>query len=558
MKTISLRNRSDLFRQPKWRSAAVWTLALCGLIAWSAAAAEKPNILFIAVDDLRCELGCYGVKEIKSPNIDRLASRGLVFNRAYCQMAVCNPSRASLLTGLRPDTIKVWDLITPLRSTVPDVVTLPQYFKQNGYYAVGMGKIFHNTFPDPASWTIPDQPTPAPTKEYSRGVLEKLDHQRAEARRKGMSEREIANRIRGPATDIEDVPDNQRFDGALGDLAVTELRKASAQKAPFFFAMGFIRPHLPFTPPKKYWEFYDPATIPLARNPYLPHGMPAVAFGDKSMGGMYELRDCMDFREAPSPFVASLAEAEQRRLKHGYYASVSFTDAQVGRLLDELDRLSLSEKTIIVLWGDHGWKLGEHNGWCKQTNFEIDTRAPLLVVVPGSPSRGKTTEALVEFVDIYPTLCDLAGLKTPGHLAGQSLAPLLADAKATVKPAAFSQFPRKHEGRDFMGYAMRTDDYRLVEWIDRKTGRTEATELYDHRNDPDENANIAARSEGQAVLPKLRQQLWQAVGKPVLLSAQKANPNAKPARAFTQQELYDDTLDAHPVHPLNQSNKQNP
>jgi iduronate 2-sulfatase len=341
----------------KYHTLPLWVLVAL-LLQSLATAASGPNVLFIAVDDLRCELGCYGVKEIKSPNIDRLAARGVVFDHAYCQQAVCNPSRASLLTGLRPDTIRVWDLVTSMRKQVPDVVTLPQYFKQNGYYTVGMGKIFHNTFPDPRSWSVPQQPAPAPTFEYSEEVLKKLNQARTDARRAGMTEQEIANRIRGPATECVDVPDNQRYDGSLGDLALKELRKAAAQKAPFFFAVGFIRPHLPFTPPKKYWDLYDPANLPLAPNGYLPRGMPTVAFGDKSMGGMYELRDCMDFKNAPSPFVGSLPEVEQRRLKHGYYASVSFTDVQVGRLLDEADRLGFGENTIIILWGDHGWKLG--------------------------------------------------------------------------------------------------------------------------------------------------------------------------------------------------------
>lgn len=489
---------------------------------------NKPNILFIAVDDLRCELGCYGMKEIKSPNIDRLAARGLTFTRAYCQVAVCNPSRASMLTGLRPDTIKVWDLVTPFRSTVPDIVTLPQYFKQQGYYTVGMGKIFHNSFPDPASWTTPDQPEPASTKEYSNKVLLDLQRQREEASQRGMTKDQISNRIRGPATDIEDVPDNRRFDGALGDLALVELRKAAALKTPFFLGVGFIRPHLPFTPPKKYWDLYDPEKIPLANNPYLPAGMPAVAFGGRSMGGMYELRDCMDFRNSPSPFQSSLTVAEQRRLRHGYYASVSFMDAQVGRVLDDLDRLGLRDNTIVVLWSDHGWKLGEHNSWCKQTNFEDDTRAPLIFSAPAMKTAGRTTRSLVEFVDIYPTLCELAGLKVPAHLEGLSFKPLLSDPDRAIKSAAFSQFRREQDGQDYMGYAIRTDRYRYVEWVNRKTGQTDAEELYDHQNDPGENTNLLTGKHAHSVVPDLRKQLWQALGRPALQTP--AANNKKPER----------------------------
>ena len=474
-----------------------------------AGAGRKPNILFIAVDDLRPELGCYGVKEILTPNIDRLAKRGLVFDRAYCQQAVCNPSRASLLTGLRPDTLRVWDLVTKFRDTTPDAVTLPQHFKQNGYYAVGMGKIFHNPFPDPQSWTIPEQPAPTGFRRYSKETQERAKRQIEEARRSGDRAMQNRGRYGGPATDMEDVPDNRRFDGALADLALEHLRKAHAQPAPFFLAVGFILPHLPWTPPKKYWDLYDPATIPMATNNFLPHGAPAMA-----MGGFYELRDCVDFMDAPDPSEGTLTEAQRRRLKHGYYASVSFIDAQVGRLLDELERLGLGDDTLVVLWGDHGWKLGEHNGWCKQTNYEVDTRSPLILAVPGAKAAGKTTRALVEFLDIYPTLCDLAGLPVPDRLEGQSLAPLLDDPDASVKAAAFSQFPRRGEGARTMGYAMRTDRYRYVEWLDRRTAETVAVELYDEQADPEENTNIAAQPANAPLVGRLADQFWKTFARP--------------------------------------------
>ncbi len=284
-------------------------------------AIDRPNVLFIAVDDLRPELGCYGEEVIQSPHIDRLAKSGVVFDRAYCQQAVCNPSRVSLLTGLRPDTARVWDLVTQFRDTVPDAVTLPQFFKQNGYRTVGMGKIFHNPFPDPVSWSIPEQPRPTGHAWYSDATLERLAQRREAAKRAGMTAREIGNRIRGPATEIEEVADNRRFDGALADLAIEHLGQLATGEEPFFLGVGFILPHLPWTPPKKYWDLYDPEQIPLAANPFLPHGAPAVAFGDRSMGGMYELRDCEDFNDAPSPFEGSLSPAEQQHLKHGYYAA---------------------------------------------------------------------------------------------------------------------------------------------------------------------------------------------------------------------------------------------
>ena len=512
---------------------SVFLLAAHLSASFAAEPASKPNILFIAVDDLRPELGCYGCSEIISPHIDRLAREGVTFNRAYCQQAVCNPSRASMLTGLRPDSTKVWDLVTNLRDTIPDAVTLPQHFKRHGYHAVGMGKIFHNTFPDPQSWTIAKQPAPVGYRTYSKETRKRLQRRREEARRRGMTERQIGNRIRGPAVDVEDVPDSHRFDAALADLALEHLQKLGGKKQPFFLGVGFILPHLPWTPPRKYFDLYDPAQIPLASNGFLPRGAPAVAFGDRSMGGMYELRDCEDFNGAPSPFEGSLTAAQQRRLKHGYYASVSFIDAQVGRLLDELKRLGLEKETIVVLWGDHGWKLGEHNGWCKQTNYEIDTRVPLIFRVPGSRANGQKTDALVELVDVYPTLCDLAGLPLPETLEGKSLRPLLDDPSATVKTAAFSQFPRRHEGGEYMGCTVRTDRYRYVEWQDRRSGKTVAMELYDHTGDPEENTNLASDPRNKEIIEQLNQQLWNTLRPPPNLtgatqkekSAQAGKPN---------------------------------
>jgi iduronate 2-sulfatase len=454
-----------------------------------APAAEKPNVLFVAVDDLRCELGCYGVQEVRSPNIDRLAESGVAFSRAYCQQAVCNPSRASLMTGLRPDSTRVWDLITDFRTTIPDAVTIPQHFRQHGYRALGFGKIFHNTFPDNVSWDAPHR-WPENARLWSDAAKQQLAEFRKKMRADGRPQAAI-QRLRALATERVDIPDSEHLDGAIADQTLAAMRTLAAAEQPFFLAAGFIRPHLPLVVPRKYWEWYDPAKIPLATNPFLPRGAPAIAFGDRSLGGFYELRDYMDYLDAPSPFDASLTESQQRELKHGYYAAVSFVDVLVGRLLDELDRLGLAENTIVVLWGDHGWKLGEHNGWCKQTNYEVDTRSPLIIRAPGAKANGKQSHALVEFVDIYPTLCDLADLPLPKQLEGVSLAPLLRGTADRVKDAAFSQFPRKHAGSDYMGYAMRTERYRYVEWWDRATGKIAARELYDHQSDAEENQNIA-------------------------------------------------------------------
>lgn len=476
------------------------------------AAAGHPNVLFIAVDDMRCELGCYGTRHVQTPNLDRLAESGVLFTRAYCQQAVCNPSRVSLLTGLRPDATQVWDLVTDFRTKIPDAVTIPQHFRAHGYRAVAYGKIFHNTFPDDVSW---DEPThnAEGTIGYSPQNRRRLAAYKAKMKAAGKAPAAV-ERMRGPATEVQEQPDDMNADGRHTTESLARLRELAAGESPFFLAVGYIRPHLPFITPKKYWDLYDRARIPLATSPFLPHGAPAVAFGDRSLGGFYELRGYLDYADAPSPLERPLTEAQQREIRHGYYASVSFIDAQVGRLLNGLDELGLARNTLVVLWSDHGWKLGEHNGWCKQTNYEIDTRAPLFVRAPDAAGNGRRCEALVEFVDVYPTLCELAGLPIPENLSGTSLAPLLTDPTTKVKDAAFSQFPRTHEGKSYMGYAMRTDRYRYVEWLDAETGDVAERELYDHTVDADENENVAVRAEHAALLKRLSTELWQHLPRP--------------------------------------------
>ena len=488
-----------------------------------AAAADRPNVLFIAVDDLRCELGCYGVKEVISPNLDRLAASGVAFSRAYCQQAVCNPSRVSVMTGLRPDTTKVWDLVTEFRTAIPDAVTIPQHFRKHGYRALGYGKIFHNPFPDNESWDEPHEWPEA--KLWSEEAQTQLAAFRNQMQADGKSDA-LIERMRALGVEKVDYPEEEHTDVAIAQQAIDAMRALAEKEQPFFLAAGFVRPHLPFVVPRKYWDLHDPTKIPLADNAFLPRGAPAVSFGEKSMGGLYELRDYMDFSGAPSPFEGSLSEAEQRVLKHGYYASVSFIDAQIGRLLDELDNLGLADNTIVLLWSDHGWKLGEHNGWCKQTNYEIDTRAPLMIRAPGMKANGTSSSALTEFVDIYPTLCELASLPIPDALEGTSLLPILKAESPGVKDAAFSQFPRTHGGREFMGCAIRTDRYRYVEWRDLNTGSIEERELYDHEVDPQENESVA--TERPDVVASLSERLARrfdpADWKPVKTSSNAARP----------------------------------
>lgn len=392
------------------------------------------------------------------------------------------------------------------------MLPVPQQFRQHGYRAVAFGRIFHNSLPDPASWV---EPTNWPQGVgYSRSNLRKLADARQQMRSDGKPVADI-DRMRGPATEIQDEPDERNSDGRMTVDAIEKMRELQAEGAPFFLAIGYVRPHLPFIAPRKYWDLYDRAEIPLASNALPPRGSPAVACGDRAQGGTYELRDYLDYADAPSPFERTLTEAQQRELKHGHYASVSFIDAQVGLLLGELERLGLADNTIVVLWGDHGWKLGEHGAWCKQTNSEVDTRAPLILRMPGAAANGREAHGLVEFVDVYPTLCELAALPMPAGLHGRSLAPLPEDAEATVKEAAFSQFPRRHHGRSSMGYAMRTVRHRYIEWIDLASGGAIARELYDHDEDAGEDENIADRVENEALVAAPSAEMCRTLPRPV-------------------------------------------
>ena len=451
-------------------------------VAAAASAADRPNVLFVAVDDMRPDLGCYGTDFIKTPNLDRLAAGGLVFDRAYCQQAVCSPSRTSLMTGRRPDTTRVYDLVTHFRDTIPDVVTLPQQFKANGYHAVGMGKIYHGGYDDSASWSEPHL-EPKGVVGWALPENQAIQRKRAAAAKaKGLKGQAANRQSRGPATESADVPDETYHDGALAALAVETLGRLAKADEPFFLAVGFHKPHLPFIAPKKYWDFYDRSAFGLPENDFRPNDAPPYAIADFG-----ELRAYSDI-----PSKGPVGDDKALELIHGYYAALSYTDAQVGKLLDALDALDLADDTIVVVWGDHGWKLGEHAAWCKHSNVELDVRVPLILRVPGR-TNGQHTPALVEFADIFPSLCDLAGIPKPAGLEGTSFAPLVADPTRPWKAAAFSQYPRTHEGRRLMGYSLTDGRYRLTRWVDRKTPtEVVAAELYDHHYDPAENENVAA------------------------------------------------------------------
>ncbi len=487
-------------------------LGLCP--AMGHGAEDKLNVLFIAVDDLRPELGCYGVKHIKTPHIDSLASRGTMFTRAYCQQAVCSPSRTSLLTGLRPDTTRIYDLQTHFRLTIPDVVTLPQHFKQNGYHTQSFGKIYHGGLDDPKSWSAKSWRPKGPgfAKPETLAALQKA---REKMRREGKDLRtETLKRdektgvplklsrpkykIRGPSWEDPDVADNALPDGKTADRAIEVMRQVKDK--PFFLAVGFLKPHLPFVAPTKYFGLYPPEEVRLADNPFPPKDVPKIALINWG-----ELRAYFDI-----PKKGPLSDAKALELRRAYYAATSYVDAQIGRVLAELDRLKLRDKTVVVLWGDHGWQLGEHGLWCKHTNFEVAARVPMIFSAPGQPNPGAKTDALTEFVDIYPTLCELCGLAAPKGLEGTSVVPLMADPKRAWKTAAFSQYPRGI----VMGYSMRTQRYRFTEWVRRRGNRTRrGVELYDHKADPKENVNIANRPEHRELVGKLSKQLragWRA------------------------------------------------
>lgn len=483
--------------------STICVLIVCGLLPAAVCATDsgRQNVLFIAVDDLRPELGCYG-EPVISPHIDRLAAEGMLFERAYVQVALCMPSRASMLTGRRPDTTGVVDFTVRFRSVLPDVVTLPQHFKNHGYHAAALGKIFHHD--DAVSWSEPLFQSQRSEDDYhtdfGRQVLKwtKEDHRRLTYvwdLGDGIIKKK---RPGGLPWEAPVIPDNAVRDGQLADEAVLRLRRLKDQ--PFFLAVGFHKPHLPFIAPKRFFDLYDPDTIEPAANPYPPKDAPRYA--------TYNWNDLRHYYGIPD--VGPVSKEQARGLKHAYYACVSFVDAQIGRLLEELDRLGLRDNTIVVLWGDHGWQLGEHGMWDKHSNYETSTRIPLIVRAPGFPS-GRTM-ALVESVDLFPTLAELAGLPPTAGLEGHSFVSLLERPDRPWKSAAFSQYQRVIPGYGKiargMGYSMRTDRYRITEWRVPGTEFREY-ELYDHRTDPEENVNVAGQSDYQDVLDRLKQRMRQ-------------------------------------------------
>ncbi|MCP4787665.1 MAG: sulfatase [Fuerstiella sp.] len=481
-------------------------------------------MLFIAVDDLRPSIRCYGDPHAITPNIDRLAERGVRFDRAHCQVAVCNPSRASLMTGLRPDKLGVWTLPIHFREAMPAAVTLPQWFRRFGYTAVSHGKIYHNPTPDPQSWSEAIRASPRLKSAYPEGT-----QQRIREVQKALPQNDWRkNNLRGPSTAAPDVDDSKLVDGARTDMAIEDLRRLGSSDAPFFLAMGYIRPHLAWIAPKKYWDLHDPATLPAVTNGSVTANTPPYALSNS-----YELTHYVDLFDFPKPWDEQrVADERARHLMHAYYACVTYIDSQIGRLLDALDEEGLAENTIVVLWSDHGWKLGEFNGWGKMTNYEIDTRIPLIISAPGLPTAGQQSDELAELLDLYPTLCELAGLDIPDFVDGNSLVPNLKDVSVHVNAAAFSQYYRNFEGREYMGYAIRTDKHRFVEWRDFSTGEVTARELFDHQSDHSESVNLAD-SAPQELIDRLTAELLESHPRKVLTMTPPvhSNPNQLRLRA---------------------------
>jgi iduronate 2-sulfatase len=524
------------------------SIYLCWLVPFFSALQAKPNVLFIAIDDLRPELGCYGSPIAQSPHLDELAKEGMRFDRAYCQQAICSPSRASLMTGARPDQIGVIENTAYFRELNPEVVTLPQHFISQGYEAVYCGKIYHGRMTDDRhSWSRKaayDQCSVERTHlpgGYALVENQKLWASNKEKMLARYGQQGSGGLIHGPAYESADVPDHAYSDGFSTQLAIATLRDhlKKKPKQPLFLALGFKKPHLNFVAPKKYWDLYDREKIKLSQQSGAP-----IAGAATGLHASFELRTRHGIPKK-GPIGPELAQT----LLHGYYACVSYVDAQIGLMLEALEEAGVRDDTVIVVWGDHGWHLGDMGIWGKATNYEIATRVPLIVWTPNMQARGQHSKALVELVDIYPTLCELTNLAVPEHLAGESFASLLDDPKEEGKEYAVSQFPnpalrewaanplspgmrqtffgplieaveeriKRQQGKlwdrelfenHLMGYSLRTNRHRLVAWLDYRNVHAEPLflELYDHAKDPKESQNIAKKfpDKTQALLTRLR------------------------------------------------------
>ncbi len=469
--------------------------------------ADRPNILFIAVDDLRPELNSYGARHIRSPNIDRLAAQGIQFNNAHVQQAICMASRASLLTGIRPEHHGIYSG-DPVVDLLPDALTLNRHFEANGYRVAAFGKVYHYERDHIAQfggrWSDGSAELHGDGKYATRDSLEKMELNRHDPIR--------PHAERGPAYESADVGDDAYIDGWNTSRAIETLRQFKPGGAPFFLAVGFHKPHLPFNAPRKYWDLYPPESI-----------RPAEVREAPRFATRYTLRDPGELRNyfgMPKNRGQSVDPETELVLRRAYFACVSYVDALVGRLLDELEALDLAGNTVVVLWGDHGYKLGDYDNWNKWSNLSIDTRVPLIVRAPGFEG-GRQSDALVELIDIYPSLSELGGLESPGHLQGTSFVPLLRTPDRAWKKAVFTLWPHHRDNRErtVTGFSVKTRDFNYVEWTRLATNEVLAVELYDHVEDPQETVNVVdmpAYVEVVAAMRKLLEAGWSSAGPPGL------------------------------------------
>ena len=459
-----------------------WLLVSLGLSTYAAgalAAEGKPNVLLVIFDDLRTELPAYGKSRVRSPNIDRFAEGGVVFENAYANVPVCGASRASLMTGIRPAEKRFVGYQARIDEDASEAITLFGHLKEQGYHTESIGKVVHFADDSAAGWSV----KPWHPRLHNKDKKDYTGHRDYQS---AQNVKSFKKNRKGPAFEAVEVPDNAYYDGKITERAIAALNRLGKSEKPFFLALGFLKPHLPFNAPSRYWNLYEKEDLQRAEYPQMPENAPKRA--SHNWG---ELRKYADMPKAPQAMPDAMAE----QLIHGYYASISYVDAQIGKVLNTLQELGLKEDTLVFLIGDHGWSLGEHGLWAKHSPFDVATRTPLIVRVPGAHS-GKT-EGLVEFIDIYPTVLDLIGLPRLAQLQGESFVAQLKDINAPGKDAVFIRWQQAE--------VIKTRDFAFTEWFDR--GKVTERMLYDHRDDRAETVNVKDEPEYQPIVEELHQRL---------------------------------------------------
>ena len=454
---------------------------------------NQPNVLVFYIDDLRAELGCYGSETAITPNIDNIANDGVMFNKAYVQQAICAPSRMSMLTGLRPETLGIYSIFTPLRKVHKEIVSLPQIFNKNGYKTISIGKVYHHANDDKNEWSIYfEKEQNSYIKQENIELLVRL--------------KEEGKPLKGPAFENADVVDEAYKDGRAAKYAIETLRKVKDDK--FLMFVGLSKPHLPFNAPKKYWDLYDKNDfeVPSRKKPEDAYRLALSPWG--------ELKAYSNI-----PKTGDLNDDITRDLIHGYHASVSYVDAQIGKIMTTLDELDLKKNTTIIFMSDHGYKIGEYASWCKQSNMEIDVRVPLIISRETNYKKrvtGKTSDALVESVDIYSTLVDICNLKSEPISDGKSILPVLDNPTKKWDDAAYSVYAR---GKNIMGVTTTDGEWRYTEWRNSTTHEVLGSELYEHKNSLLSYENVSGNSDYFKVekrMKKLLEVQFSREGKPFL------------------------------------------